>query len=39
MNDLIARMEKSAAARDVNEHLERNFDFTNLFWSSRTIGS
>jgi DNA-binding GntR family transcriptional regulator len=30
MNDLIARMEKSAAARDVNEHLERNFEFHEL---------
>ncbi|MCI0420430.1 MAG: GntR family transcriptional regulator, partial [Acidobacteria bacterium] len=30
MNDLITRMEKSAAARDVNEHLERNFEFHGL---------
>ena len=30
MNDLIAKMEKSAAARNVNEHLERNFEFHEL---------
>jgi len=30
MNDLIARMEKSAAARDVNEHLDKNFEFHEL---------